>query len=118
PTETPTETPTATPTPGGGDETTYCATVGTNIPDNSPAGLNSTLSIPDSGTITQVKLKLVATHSWVGDLKFSLTSPASTSSVVYDRPGVPTSTFGCSGDNINNTVFDLATPAFETNCTT
>src|SRR5690606_14861669 len=97
--------------------TTYCQTVGTNIPDNSPAGMNSTLTVPDTGEMTQVRLKLVATHSWVGDVKFSLTSPASTSSVVYDRPGVQGSGFGCSGDNINNTVWDLATLAFETDCT-
>jgi hypothetical protein len=43
---------------------------------------------------------LNVTHSWVGDLAMTLTKDATTSAI-FDRPGVPASTFGCSGDNLD-----------------
>ena len=56
------------------------------------------------------------THTWVGDLILGLLEHVDTGStaVLFDRPGVPPGTFGCSGDNIDNYADDEATPRSRT----
>jgi len=75
------------------------------IPDNSPSGVTSTLDIPVAATITDVDVRVVIQHTWVGDLKIELQSPAGTRITLLDRPGVPGSTYGCS-DNDMDVQFD------------
>lgn len=84
--------PTFTPLAGTGP--------GVAIPDNSPAGITSTLSIAENVSIYDLRVVVNATHTWVGDVKISLTSPGGTTVQLLDQPGVPGSTFGCSVDNI------------------
>ena len=60
----------------------------------------STLTIPDGGSITDVVIDLGITHTWIGDLVITLTSPAGTTITLGDQPGVPASNFGCNGDDI------------------
>lgn len=69
------------------------------IPDNTPAGANSSITLPATtfATAADLKIRINARHSWVGDLKFTLTSPCGVT-FLFDRPGVPASTFG----NSNN----------------
>lgn len=65
--------------------------------DVSTSGLPSTLG-------TNVFLESVCLdidHTWVGDLIVTITSPNGTSVTLIDQPGVPASTFGCSGDNVD-----------------
>ncbi len=90
------------------------------IPDNNPAGVSSTLTIPAAACIvSDINVSVQATHTWVGDLIFTLTHNNSGKSVtIIDRPGVPTSAFGCSGDNINATLDDEAGSPVETQCNT
>jgi uncharacterized repeat protein (TIGR01451 family) len=77
------------------------------IPDNIPAGASSTATVAGvPGPLTSVQVRIVATHTWVGDLIFTLTSPMGTVITLLDRPGVPTSGAGCSDDNINVTFQD------------
>ena len=83
----------------------YCRTPGLAVPDSTPAGVNDVLVIADSGTITDLDIQLVVTHTWVGDLKFTL-SNGGAPVAFYDRPGYTGSGFGCSGNNINATVND------------
>ena len=80
----------------------------TFIPDNNPAGITSTLNITDNLSITNLNVYLSMTHTWVGDISVSLQSPAGTIAVIYDRPGVPASTLGCAGDDIEATMADEA----------
>ena len=48
-----------------------------------------------------LQVGLDVTHTWVGDLSFTLTSPGGASTVVFvDRPGKPPKFFGCRGDDI------------------
>ena len=56
--------------------------------------------VPDSGIIKDVKeLFLDIEHTWVGDLRITLTHKDSgTTALLLDRPGVPDSTFGNSDD--------------------
>jgi subtilisin-like proprotein convertase family protein len=105
---------------------TYSATVNQPIPDGtgngtSGAPLVSTITVagaPPAVQLLQVRLDI--THTWVGDVRAQLTSPAGTSVWVINRPGVvnpeaPTG-FGCSGDNINALFNDAAPGSAETSC--
>ena len=96
------------------DGGTNCSTA---IPDNDINGMSSTITIPAgscvAGTVTDVNVSLDIAHTWVGDLDVTLMSPANVAqSILLDRPGVPVSTFGCSGNDINALFDDAsATPA-------
>lgn len=122
PTNTPTRTNTPTSTPVS-CITTYTSTdVPKSIPDNNATGVNSNLVISGAaGTITDLDVvNLNATHTYVGDLIFTLRHVDSGKVVTFiDRPGVPASTYGCSADNYSGMVLDdSATTAVETTCTT
>jgi hypothetical protein len=69
------------------------------------AGNPSVINIPASVTITDVNMSINCNHTWPGDLVFTL-SHGATSRTVYDRPGVPTSTYGCETDDILVTLDD------------
>ena len=42
------------------------------IPDNEPIGIESHLEVEDEGTITELKLKIAITHTYIGDLTITL----------------------------------------------
>jgi subtilisin-like proprotein convertase family protein len=77
---------------------------GTHIPDNKPAGIQRTLSTDASGSVSAVELSVDITHSWIGDLKVSLRSPAGTEVSVHNRSGR-------NSDNIKMTYTVSNTPA-------
>ncbi len=87
------------------------------IPDNLVAGVTNTLSVGTNVSLTDVNVRVEISHTWVGDLHIKLRSPAGTEVVLLDRPGVPTSTFGCGDDNLNVTFDDAAALVTETHCT-
>jgi len=66
------------------------------IPDNTPSGVSSILSVASNGTVKKVTLTVEIIHSWISDLKVSLLSPAGTSVVLHDGEGGD-------GDDINRT---------------
>ncbi|MBE7528546.1 MAG: hypothetical protein HND44_23745 [Chloroflexi bacterium] len=105
--------PDCAPTP----PTTYCSAPALAIPDNNPAGITDSLSISDIGEISDLNVYLDVSHTWVGDLIFTLTHQETSTSVTFvDRPGVPASTFGCSGNDINATLDDEASSPVEDEC--
>jgi hypothetical protein len=73
-------------TPDPGTARTYQNTTPRSIPDNSATGATSTLSVPDSLTIKTLALELNVTHTYVGDLKITL-SHGGTEAVVWNRAG-------------------------------
>ena len=80
------------------------------IPDNTPAGVNSTIAITKTfASAADLKLRLNLRHSWSGDVKVTLTSPCGTT-IVFDRPGVPASTFG-NGANFGTSSATTPPPA-------
>ncbi|MBL7729635.1 MAG: proprotein convertase P-domain-containing protein [Chitinophagaceae bacterium] len=85
------------------------------IPDNNIAGVNTTLTLP-SGTnfaaAGDLRVRINARHSWVGDLIFTLTSPCGTT-FLFDRPGVPPGAAGNS-DNLGTTNATTPPPAVYT----
>jgi proprotein convertase P-domain-containing protein len=109
----PTRTPTVTQTfvPDG----PYCSAPGLNIPDNDPNGLSVVIPIPSSRTIQDLNVLLIIDHSRVGDLRARL-SHSATTVTLFDRPGVPATQFGCTGQNVVATFDDDATAPAETSC--
>ncbi|MCX6317837.1 MAG: T9SS type A sorting domain-containing protein [Bacteroidetes bacterium] len=105
-------------TTGGSGVLASSGTINLAIPDNTPAGINTTLTVPATNfpAAADLKVRVNLSHSWSGDLRFTLTSPCGTT-FLFDRLGVPASGVGNS-DNFgtNNTTtppaatytFDLA----------
>lgn len=87
-----------------------------SIPDDSAAGVASTLEITRSRSLSDVNVRVEIDHTYVGDLRIVLRSPAGTEVVLLDQPGVPDSSFGC-GDSNLDVLFDDAEPtALEDHC--
>jgi hypothetical protein len=85
----------------------FCRAPGVAIPDGVLAGVNDNLVVAFNGTILDLDVTIKASHTWVGDTKFTLKRGAAGSPVaLIDQPGVPTSQFGCSNDNIEVRVND------------
>jgi uncharacterized repeat protein (TIGR01451 family) len=77
------------------------------IPDNTPAGASSTATVAGlPGPLTSVQVRVATTHTWVGDLIYTLTSPMGTVITLLDRPGVPATGAGCDNDDVNVTFQD------------
>ncbi|GMU66161.1 MAG: hypothetical protein AMXMBFR36_24350 [Acidobacteriota bacterium] len=96
-----------------------CSAPALAIPDNNPTGVTDTITIdPGSEFITDLDVLIQATHTWVGDLAFTLTHvDTGTSVTLIDRPGVPATANGCPGDDVDVTVDDEgADPAIEIQC--
>lgn len=82
------------------------------IPDNSPAGITTApIVLPATAiaTASNLRVRINATHTWVGDLTFRLNSPCGTT-FLFDRPGVPASGVGVGNSNNLSGVytFDLS----------
>ncbi|RBP48489.1 C25 family cysteine peptidase [Arenicella xantha] len=105
-------------------EAMICSTnPNTAIPDGSgsasPGAVASvTIEVPAaySNAITDLDFLLQINHSYVGDIIATLQSPAGTTVTLVNRPGVPASTFGCSGNNIDVTLDDEAGSLVENQC--
>jgi subtilisin-like proprotein convertase family protein len=71
------------------------------IPDNTPAGVNDTIKVPNnSGTLDDITVVIDnITHTWIGDLTLRLSHGGETDTVI-SRIG--TGTFGNSSDNLTN----------------
>jgi extracellular elastinolytic metalloproteinase len=94
-----------------------CATPNLAIPDNNATGVFNDMVVATPGTLADLNVSIKATHTFVGDLVFRLTNVATATTVTFfDRPGVPASTFGCSGNNIDATLDDEAAAPVETQC--
>ena len=77
------------------------------IPDGGGASSYATSTINMAGglAIDHVEVDLNLSHTWIGDLVVTLTSPDGTASTLVDRPGVGAiSTYGGSQDNVNFTL--------------
>jgi subtilisin-like proprotein convertase family protein len=71
------------------------------IPDNSPAGITSSVNIagiPAGATLNNVEIDLAMTHTWAGDLNINLTGPGGESIILVTRPGAAGAGAGDSSD--------------------
>lgn len=71
---------------GAGTAHNYNAAPAAAIPDNAPVGVSNTITVADTGTLTDVKLTVDIKHSYRGDLKVTL-SHAGTDTVVWNGTG-------------------------------
>jgi len=106
-----------------GGQDAICFAIPTNIPDNNPAGVTTTIDIPcPDSTIEDLDLLLQISHTWVGDLTATLSKDGGAPVVVLDRPGLqpplppPGSCCGCSGDDIDATIDDEGATGVEDEC--
>jgi M6 family metalloprotease-like protein len=76
---------------------------GTMIPDASSTGLERTLATTESGQIGSVEVTVDISHTYIGDLRVRLRSPAGVEAVLHDREGGST-------DNISRTYTATTTP--------
>lgn len=77
----------------------------TPIPDNTPAGVNSTITVPDSFAVADVNVGIGITHTWVSDLIVTITGPGGGSQVLWNQVCGST-------DNIRATADDEGTETF------
>jgi subtilisin-like proprotein convertase family protein len=57
------------------------------IPDNSTRGITSSDAVTGTGNVGTLRLQAHITHTFIGDLKVTLTSPAGTKFVAWNRQG-------------------------------
>jgi uncharacterized repeat protein (TIGR01451 family) len=94
-----------------------CSTPNLSIPDNDPTGVTDSLTAGATGSIDDFNVAITATHTWVGDLFFALEHvDTGTRVIIIDRPGVPDSTYGCWGEDIDATLDDEAATPVEDEC--
>ena len=72
------------------------------IPDNNATGIASRISIPESGTVERIKVGVDIEHSFIGDLRVTLTSPSGRRAILHAE-------LGGSQDNLLVT-YDSASP--------
>lgn len=89
-----------TPTPGT-SKTFTAVDIPKSIPDNNLTGITSSLPVTLSGTVSSAVLNLKITHTYIGDLKVSLISPAGKEVVVHNNAG---------GSAANLTLSNLSVP--------
>ncbi len=81
--------------------------------------VTKTLNVPANLSISSVQTSMNIAHTYVGDLGVELTSPQGTTRKIFDRPGVPATTFGCENDNITANFADYypnSATVFENTC--
>jgi len=69
-------------------------------PVQTPASNIQIVETPTPLLITDLDVDINAIHTWPGDVQIFL-EHLGTSVLIYDRPGVPASTFGCDTDHFN-----------------
>jgi subtilisin-like proprotein convertase family protein len=62
-----------------------------SIPDYDTTGISSTIQVTDSGAITALRVGVDISHSYIGDLQVSVTSPTGTAVMLHNRSGGGTS---------------------------
>lgn len=72
------------------------------IPDNTPAGVLSNITVSQTGSVGQLKVSIDITHTYIGDLRIELVSPSGRGVTLYSQ-------LGGSQDNLLVT-YDSAAP--------
>lgn len=78
------------------------------IPSTRTSVVSASLLVTDARPLADVDVWVNIRHEWVGDLQASLIGPTGSRVLLFDRPGVPSSTTGCSKDDILVTFDDEA----------
>jgi subtilisin family serine protease/subtilisin-like proprotein convertase family protein len=73
--------------PQGLNDFVYSSDEVIDIPDNDATGITSTINVADELTTFASEVHVNISHSWIGDLNVSLTSPAGTTAVLHGNVG-------------------------------
>jgi uncharacterized repeat protein (TIGR01451 family) len=96
---------------------TNCPGAITDAVGGVPSSLTSTFDVLLCTEVVDANVGIDTTHTWVGDLIYTVTSPGGAASVtIIDRPGTPPGTFGCSGNDIEAMLNDSAAAPVEDEC--
>jgi subtilisin-like proprotein convertase family protein len=79
---------------------------GLAIPDADPAGVTREIVVAAAGTVRDFEVALDITHTFIGDLRVSLTAPGGQTVLLHDR-------LGGDGDNIIRSFASATTPALQ-----
>lgn len=74
------------------------------IPDNNPAGIQDVIRISDAGRLQDTRVTVDIAHTWIGDLRVSVTAPDGATVLLHDRSGA-------NQDNIRRTYDTTTVPA-------
>lgn len=78
-----------------------CSSPNLAIPDGDRLGTTDEIVVSETITLADLDVFLDVSHTWVGDLTFSLSHlDTGTTITLVDRPGVPASTYGCYADDM------------------
>jgi subtilisin-like proprotein convertase family protein len=90
---------------------------GIPIPDNDPEGISDAIVVSENGSISDLEIFVHIAHEWIGNVSVVLEhEETSTSAVLADRPGYPSSLHGCSGDDMEAWLDDDAEFSVEFEC--
>jgi subtilisin-like proprotein convertase family protein len=90
-----------------------CRSPNLAIPDNNTTGVTDTLNVPSGGALSDLNVLLKVTHTYIGDLRFTLTK-GSTSVQLLNRPN--NGSGGCGGDNFDVIFDDQGSTQAQTTC--
>jgi subtilisin-like proprotein convertase family protein/subtilisin family serine protease len=79
---------------------------GVTIPDADPTGIVRHLDVPGAGGVRDLEVALDITHSYIGDLRVTLTAPGGTTVLLHDR-------LGADADNIVRNFTAATSPALQ-----
>lgn len=70
-----------------GETVEHSSSPALDIPDNNAGGVSDEIDVPEQGRLRAVRVEVDIPHTFIGDLRVTLTSPAGTSVVLHDRKG-------------------------------
>ena len=104
------------PLPSGTGE--FCSSPGLAF-GAAPDFVEDSINVSGLGNVGNLDVTLQITHTWVGDITAVLThEDTTTQALLIDRPGIPVSACGCSGDDIDVVLSDSGTSSVEDECDT
>lgn len=90
------------------------------IPDAGTLERAGEIGAGPARTVVGLRVRLVASHPWVGDLRATLVAPDGATVALIDRPGVPSAGYpgpwGCGGDDLDLVLDDAGTAPAESTC--
>ncbi|MGH8531172.1 MAG: proprotein convertase P-domain-containing protein [Gammaproteobacteria bacterium] len=73
--------------PVGGQMVRKASAPALAIPDDNAVGVRDKISFSETAAIASLKVHIDITHTWIGDLRLTLTAPSGTAVVLHDRNG-------------------------------
>lgn len=85
----------------------FCSTPNVAIPDFDTGGVTDMISVGAVDSISNLDVRLVSIHRWMGDLEFILEHvDTGTTVTLIDRPGFPALPNGCGNRSVDGTADD------------